>query len=68
MAGVPENCPLALVGRFPSLINGAEGPGGCLRRIGELGKGGGQIFLFGPRNVRQDGPFSDLNAPLPRMP
>ena len=31
---------------------GAKGPGGCLRRIGELGGGGLNIF-FGGRNVLQ---------------
>ena len=27
----------------------AEGPGGCLRRIGELGGGGAQYFFSGPK-------------------
>ena len=32
---------------------GAEGPGGCLRRIGELGKGGLNIFFSG-RDAHQE--------------
>ena len=32
---------------------GAEGPGGCLRRIGELGWGGAKYFFFRGRNVHQ---------------
>ena len=39
-------------GGFPG-GRGVEGPGGCLRRIGEfLGRGGGNIFFQG-RNVHQ---------------
>ena len=33
---------------------GAEGPGGCLRRIGDLGGGGGVNFFFSGLNVHQE--------------
>ena len=29
---------------------GAEGPGGCLRRIGDLGGGGAKYFFSGPKS------------------
>ena len=36
---------------------GAEGPGGCLRRIGELGGGGLNIFFSGPECPPRTSPF-----------
>ena len=33
---------------------GVEGPGGCLRRMGNLGGGGGLNIFLGGRNVHQD--------------
>ena len=33
---------------------GAEGPGGCLRRIGEFLRGGGAKSFFRGRNVHRD--------------
>ena len=40
--------------RGVSRTGGAEGPGGCLRRIGEFWGGGGEIFFFRGRNVYQE--------------
>ena len=48
---------------------GAEGPGGCLRRIGDFGGVGGNFFFQG-RNVHQDLLLflKDLGALLPSRP
>ena len=40
-------------GGFPGW-GGAEGPGGCLRRIREFLGGGGLIFIFGPKRPPKD--------------
>ena len=37
-----------------SRTGGAEGPGGCLWRIGEFGEGGGLNIFFRGRNVHQE--------------
>ena len=38
-------------------IPGGEGPGGCLRRIGEFFGGGGLNIFFGAETVHQDFQF-----------
>ena len=49
---------------------GAEGPEGCLQRIGELGGGGAKFYFFlRGRNVHQDfvGPRESFKNSMPNM-